>query len=122
MTELSRSRKLFWMVCIPSRLLIAWLLFSGKFSELFKHALLLIGLAFLFLWVTKRRLQAPEADGQKTWWHDWRAVHGLLYIAAALLLWNGKPEAAGLVVAGDVLVGVLASSIHYAGPSGPDER
>jgi hypothetical protein len=67
---------------------------------------LLIGLGFLSLYATNSRLNAPEGGGV-TWWAPYRVVHGLLYLAAAAMLYLNKPADAGRIVFIDTLLGLL---------------
>jgi hypothetical protein len=109
----------FVAACIPTRILIAWLvhLVSGwqscKQAKWLTSALLLsIGASFIALYAFRLRMRAPEASGSSgTWWHSLRPVHGALYIVSACLLATGSTWAfLPLVV--DVAVGAVAAFHH----------
>ena len=106
-------RSLFWLACVPTRLLLALLVFHGVATQIIVPILFVVGLAFLTLWATNSRLRAAEAEGQQTWWKNWRVVHGSLYVLAALALRDGNHRLAGTILFTDVGVGILASQIHY---------
>ena len=80
---------LFILVCLPIRLLIAWVPYFFKLSNtyllLYGMFLYAIGTSFLVLYFGKYRLNAPEGGGN-TWWHSFRIIHGLLYCLSGILL------------------------------------
>lgn len=58
------------------------------FYEVVGLIFLCISVGFLYLYFTNERLNATEAGG-KTWWHNFRLLHGLLYLCASIyVLWN----------------------------------
>lgn len=79
---------LFLLVCIPIRLLIAWVPYFFKLSNiyilLYGIFLYAIGTSFLILYFGKYRLSAPEGGGN-TWWHSFRILHGILYCISGIL-------------------------------------
>ena len=94
------SQLLFLTMCIPLRVIFALLPnynllkkiglnFNPKiFYVFFGLILLIISIGFIYLYFTNKRLNAPEAGG-KTWWHDLRLLHGMLYLCASIyILWN----------------------------------
>lgn len=123
------SQLLFLTLCIPIRIIFA-LLPNYKFIEkyipiklnkkLFYQVVgiifLCIAVGFLYLYFTNKRLNAPEAGG-KTWWHNLRLLHGLLYLCASIyILWNinniSLIKYASIPLLIDVIVGIL-SFINY---------
>lgn len=107
---------LFLLGCIPTRLLLAYLVFvSDTFSEHIRVwmqvVLGLIGFSFLTLYITNSRMHAPEAGGV-TWWHELRPIHGPLYVLAAALI-RIHPQMAGSVLAFDALIGLLAGLARH---------
>jgi hypothetical protein len=99
-------KPLFILGCIPARLGLAYAASKNLFSPWLQTAFLVIGLGFLSLYASNSRLNAPEGGGV-TWWAPYRIVHGLLYLAAAALLYLKKPADAGRVVFIDTLLGLL---------------
>lgn len=107
-------RTLFLVACLPARALLAYMVWQcTRRQRLLASVLMAIGAAFLYLFATGSRMQAMEADGGTTWWHPLRLYHGLLYALAGLLLWQGHPHAAGLVLVVDLLLGAGAHVHRY---------
>lgn len=101
---------LFLLLCIPVRLLLAYIVY--KFSNpIVGLLLLLIGCSFIYLYITNSRLNAPEAGGI-TWWAPLRIVHGLLYLTSSLLV-LGKYEYAYVPLLIDAIFGLGAYTVHY---------
>ncbi len=123
------SELLFFTLCIPIRIIFALLpnykliekyipikLNKKIFYQVVGIIFLCIAVGFLYLYFTNERLNAREAGG-KTWWHNLRLLHGLLYLCASLyILWNvndlEKIKLASLPLAIDVLVGLGAFFRH----------
>ena len=99
-------KPLFILGCIPTRLGLAYAASKNLFSPWLQTMFFLIGLGFLSLYATNSRLNAPEGGGV-TWWAPYRVVHGLLYLAAAAMLYLNKPADAGRIVFIDTLLGLL---------------
>ena len=119
------SQLLFLTLCIPIRIIFALLpnykiiekyipikMNKKLFYQVVGIIFMCIAVGFLYLYFTNKRLNAPEAGG-KTWWHNLRLLHGLLYLCASLyILWNvndlEKIKLASLPLTIDVLVGLGA--------------
>ena len=99
-------KPLFILGCVPARLALAYAASKNLFSPWLQTMLFAIGLGFISLYATNSRLNAPEGAGV-TWWAPYRIVHGLMYLAAAAMLYLNKPVDAGRVVLIDTLLGVL---------------
>ncbi len=93
MYMLSNSQFYFLVACIPVRLIISvlplylqegWLVYLGGIT-------LLISLSFIYLYFTNGRMNAIEAGG-KTWWSEYRIIHGMLYLTASIYLLQKKRE------------------------------
>ena len=86
---------LFFGVCIPIRLLLVYLASTLNKNNLrfFGIFLLVIALGFLYLYFANKRLNAAEATGGVTWWSEYRLLHGLLYLCAAIYALQGKNTA-----------------------------
>ena len=96
----------FLLFCIPARLLITWGAATTKYTSIYSLFLLLISLGFLYLYFTGKRTMAPEAGGV-TWWADYRLIIGLLYLASALYLFQGKQNIAWVPLLMDVILGFI---------------
>lgn len=123
------SQLLFLTLCIPLRIIFALLpnykliekyipikLNKKLFYQVVGIIFLCIAVGFLYLYFTNERLNAPEAGG-KTWWHNLRLLHGLLYLCASIyILWNinniNLIRYASIPLIIDVIIGLL-SFINY---------
>jgi hypothetical protein len=101
------SVALFLFLCIPARLLIAWGAANvpDRYAMMYALGLLAIAIGFLYLFFTKGRQMAPEAGGV-TWWANYRLIIGLLYLAAAIYLFQGKQDLAWIPLVMDVALGL----------------
>ena len=99
---------LFLGLCIPARLFIAWLstVIPATYLPLFACFLLVVAIAFLYLYFTNGRLQAPEAGGA-TWWASYRLIIGLLWLAAAIYAFQGESSLIWIPLVIDVLFGMV---------------
>ena len=98
---------LYFFICIPVRLFIPYYIYNHLSDKNYKYLSLIIsiiGAGFLHLFFNNQRLNAGEGGG-KTWWHDLRLIHGLLYIASAIYL-KKKNKLAYLPLLLDILVGL----------------
>lgn len=99
---------LFLFGCIPIRLLLAYIpqeLTSKKSKYVFATLLAIIATGFLYLGFANGRLDAQEAGG-KTWWANFRIVHGALFLAAAILVLK-QTKTASVPLLADVILGIL---------------
>lgn len=105
---------LFLVGCIGTRLLMAYIpqTLPKNYLPFMGIAIAIMGLGFLYLWLTNSRLNAQEAGG-KTWWADLRLVHAALYIASATYLFKGK-RSASIPLMIDVIAGILFYFIKRA--------
>ena len=85
MFTLTRPALLFLLACIPTRIIISLipLYIDTSYLPYYGIILLLISIGFLYLYFNNLRLNAPEAGGT-TWWAEYRIIHGLLYLTAAI--------------------------------------
>lgn len=99
---------LFWIACIPSRIVLAMLplLLPATYLVPLGYIVATIATAFLVLWTCRLRMTAIEAGGP-TWWHEWRLVHGLVYTVAAAYLLTGNRDAWMFLMI-DVGIGITA--------------
>ena len=104
---------LFLCCCLVVRSLFVVLAKSGKPTVLKIMAIvaLLISAGFVrqfFVNPTK-----PGAFGGQPWWNNLRPVHGLLYALFAILALSKYHDKAWLVLLIDVILGLVAFTIHY---------
>lgn len=104
----------FLLFCIPARILIAMgsRFIPSEYLMFYAAFLLLIGLSFIYLFITNTRLDAPEAGG-KTWWAKYRAIIGALYITAAVYAFQGKRDLIWIPLAMDIIFGIIIFAIKH---------
>jgi len=95
-------------VCLVCRILLAIVLTQSRFQKYAAYIPFTIGTGLLYLYISSRRLQAPESSTGFTWWHELRPVHGLLWISAAVYISQNRLGLARLYLLLDVLLGWLA--------------
>ena len=106
-----QSINYFLLGCIPVRILLALIPIYINIEWLLYYSILLFAIAFsfLFLFFFNLRQHAFEAGGI-TWWANYRIIHGLLYLSAAILAFK-KNRLAWIPLAIDVFIG-LSLFIH----------
>jgi hypothetical protein len=112
--ENNKSILYFLLGCIPIRILIAVLPNIIDKTYLFYYSFVLLSLAigFLYLYFNNLRLNAFEAGGN-TWWSEYRLIHGMLYLIAAIYAYQMK-SIAGIPLTIDVIFGfILFINHHY---------
>lgn len=111
MLSKKESIQYFLFGCIPVRIIIALIPFHIKTEWLPYYSIVLFAIAFsfLFLYFFNMRQRAFEAGGI-TWWANYRIIHGLLYLTAAIYAFN-KNHSSWIPLAIDVLIG-LSLFIH----------
>ena len=107
----NQSVKYFVLLCIPARIIIALLplYIKSEWLSYYSIPLFAIAFSFLFLYFFNIRQNAFEAGGI-TWWANFRIIHGLLYLTAAIYAFN-KDLTAWIPLALDALIG-LSLFIH----------
>lgn len=104
---------LFFMGCIPVRILLAYLVYitlNDSFYQLYKSHLasiiFTIGLSFMIIYIMGWRQTGFEAGG-KIWWNNLRPIHSIIYLLTAVgMLFNIKNIYVLLLL--DVLIGIYA--------------
>jgi hypothetical protein len=104
----------FLFLCIPARTILALgsQFVPDQYLKVYAMLLLLIGLSFLYLFITNSRLYSPEAGG-KTWWAQFRILIGFLYISAAVYAFQGKRNLIWIPLAMDIIFGIIIFAIHH---------
>ena len=111
--ETNKSIIYFLLGCIPIRILIASIPNIINRNYLFYYSFLLFGIAigFLYLYFNNLRINAFEAGG-KTWWAEYRLIHSMLYLIAAIYAYQMK-SIAWIPLAIDVLLGIILFLNHH---------
>ena len=104
----------FIFLCIPARIFLAYIsrIIPDKYLKIYGILLLLMGLSFLYLFITNSRLNAPEAGG-KTWWSQFRILIGIFYIIAAIYAFQGKRNLIWIPLAIDIIFGIIIFGMHH---------
>ena len=82
MTTIKERFFLFLVVCIGSRSLLAYIAknISNELLKYMGYLLLLPGIGFIYIYLSKIRNTGTGAFGQEIWWNNLRPIHGLLYL------------------------------------------
>jgi len=109
------SQLLFLIGCIPARLFLAFLpLYLPDFLlKVYGGVLLMIGLGFLYLFVTGKRKTGLETEGKPIWWRPFRILHGLMYCLAAFFVLDRQRRAAFQTLLIDTCLGLALFLYHY---------
>lgn len=116
---------LFLFLCITSRILISYLSIKIQNNYLlwiYFIFIFIIGISFLYLYFTNSRLNALEGGG-KTWWSNFRIVHGINYILASsfillyLLKYLNKSYRyySFYILLSDTIFGLILFILHHTG-------
>lgn len=108
MMNILKRQLLFIMLCLPMRLLIALLpiYLNRLLKKMYSFIIFIVGISFLYLYFSNSRLQAFESGG-KTWWHNIRLIHGMLFLTASIYLFNNN-NLASFVMLIDLFIGFIA--------------
>ena len=98
----------FLFLCIPARILIALgsKYVPDKYLKAYATILLLVGLSFIYLYFTNKRLDSPEAGG-KTWWAQYRLIIGFFYISAAIYAFQARRDLIWIPLVMDIIFGII---------------
>ena len=116
MNPAEKSKRLFFLGCVPARLLLAYIAYallknSDKSDNKTLHAFVavkfVIGVGFWTIYLNGWRKTGTETFGQQIWWNSLRPVHGSIYLLFSLAALLGYKDAWVLLFA-DVCLGVIA--------------
>jgi len=98
-----------WFMCIVVRSLLGVIVWVQPVTKPvtvnFLSALLLfMGIGFFYKAITGSN---DEVQASKVFWHNVRAVHGVLYAAAAAFLFSGYPRAASAFIYTDLVFSIF---------------
>jgi len=118
MNSIDKSKRLFFLGCIPVRLLLVYIAYvllknSNKtFLYAFVVITLAIGIGLWIIYLKGWRKTGIETFGQKIWWNTLRPVHGSIYVLFSLAALLGYRDAWVLLLA-DVCLGVIAELSQF---------
>jgi hypothetical protein len=105
---------LFYLGCIPTRLVFAYLGYmvnhnqtSKEIRNLFLSTTLAIGIGFLMIYMMGWRKTGLEVGGGKIWWNSLRPIHSLNYLLFTLGSLMGWENAWWILLL-DVVIGIVA--------------
>lgn len=116
------SASLFFMGCIPARLLLVYISYFllnkrkdeyKEFFLLFLFITLMIGTGFWTIYGMGWRKTGMEVGGGKIWWNSLRPVHGTNYLLFTLLAYMGWKHAWVFLLV-DVVIGIVAELVHIS--------
>lgn len=122
------SALLFFLGCIPARLLLVYIAYfllniekkDKKDLYSFYSFLLItmtIGVGFWTIYGMGWRKTGMEVGGGKIWWNSLRPVHGTNYLLFTLLAYMGWKHAWIFLLA-DVVIGIVAEWVHLSSLTG----
>ena len=97
---------LFFFLCIPLRLIMAYLpqVIPNKYLPYYSIIVGFMAIGFMYRAITNTRLTALEGGGV-TWWASYRFIHGMLLLTACIYLIR-KDRKASIPLLLDVMVGI----------------
>lgn len=116
MNNIQKRFMLFLLGCIPVRLLYAYLAKTyPKYLPYLGFASFIMGVSFLYLYLTNSRKTGAEVFGDKIWWNDFRPLHSLLHLSFAYLAIFNRSKNAWKVLVADAIIGLLLFLQYHSG-------
>ena len=116
MDKLQKRFVLFLFGCISARVLLAYVakVIDLEYLPLIGIVALVIGIGFIYIYITGARKTGVEVGGGKIWWNSLRPIHGIIYLVVAYYAIN-KERVAWKFLAIDVVIGLIAFlTYHYS--------
>jgi len=119
MNEIQKRFILFLGACIVVRLLfviIARYVAQNNIEYLpyLGYIGLIIGISFLYIFITGTRETGFEVFGDKIWWNKLRPIHALLYLLFAYSAIIQKSKKSWIYLLVDVIIGLIGFLLfHY---------
>ena len=100
--------------CIPLRIFLVYLSTIIPTEQLYLFGIVLLArsIGFLFLYFKRIRMNPPESGTGTAWWHDFRLIHGALYLTAAIYAFQ-KNKLIWIPLTIDILFGISVFLFHY---------
>jgi hypothetical protein len=108
MNSIYKRYLLFLGLCIPARLLLAYMakIINVKYYNYTATIALIPAIVWLYYYFINPRTTGPETFGAPIWWNNYRLIHAALYITYAILAFN-KNRNAYIPLLIDALFGLL---------------
>ena len=113
MNTLQKRFLAFLLLCIPIRIIIAFIAkyVDKKYLPYLGYLAIIPAIGFAYIFIFGKRKKGGETFGQKIWWNHLRPVHSFMFALFAYLAINKNADSY-LVLLGDVFIG-LVSFLHY---------
>ena len=114
MENIKKRFLLFLIGCIGTRILLVYLAktLNPSYVKYLGYISILIGLSFIYLFISGSRTTGLEVFGDKIWWNNLRPVHGFLYLLFAYYAINGNNKAWMFLLV-DVIIGFISFIIYH---------
>ena len=114
MNNLEKRIALFLLLCMPSRLIFAYVSKTASEESLKLMGLLALlpAIGFSYIYVSNSRKVGAETFGAKIWWNDLRPLHSLLYFTFSYMALTNTPNAYKALVL-DALIGFITFTLHH---------
>lgn len=114
MNNIQKRFLLFLLGCIPTRILLTYLVHTlpPKYLKILGYLLLFPAIGFTYIYLTNSRKTGGETFGSPIWWNSLRPIHAILYASAAYYAINNMNKKAAIALGIDVTLGV-SSFLYY---------
>ena len=115
MNDIRKRHLLFVFGCIPTRLLLTYIVekvdihylpYLGFFS-------IFPSIGFIVLYLTNGRKKGLETFGEPIWWNELRVIHGILYLLFTIYAFKKKRRFASISLLLDVSIGFISFFIYH---------
>ena len=109
MTDISKRIILFILLCIPSRMYLAFTAYSASVQLLKKMGTVAIlpSFGFIYIYLTNSRKTGNETFGKPIWWNKLRPVHSILYLIFSYMAIKGNHSAYKVLLI-DIFIGFFS--------------
>ena len=113
MNTLQKRFLAFLLLCIPTRIIIAFIAKSvdQKYLPYLGYLAILPAIGFAYIFIFGKRKRGAETFGQKIWWNNLRPIHSFLFALFAYLAIS-KNKNSYVVLFADAFIGLL-SFLYY---------
>ena len=115
MTDVNKRMALFFFICVPVRLLLAYMIYHAKpkYLKYIGYVTTVIAGLFILSYINFNPVKVNKgAFGGKIWWNDMRAIHGCIYLLFSLFAIKKYINSWKILIV-DVIVGITAFLFQY---------
>jgi hypothetical protein len=114
MNDIQKRFSMFLLGCIPARLLFTYVSKNyKKYGQIQGYIGLIIGIGFMYIFITGSRKTGMEVQGGKIWWNCLRPFHSAMYLLFAYYTIHLKNNDAWKFLFLDTLVGLGSFLIYH---------